>query len=354
MSEPSESGPDAEQPPATVAPAARARWQGWALAGAVTIALLAGALTLWQWQEMRGEWSALRAQVTKTLAEAQGREQRGGEAREVAMEAVAGMQSRLAGIEERFEATRKRQLALETVYQDLSRTRDEWALAEIEQIVLTASQQLALAGNLNAALAALNMADERLERLNLPQAAGLRKAIHHDIARLEALPRVDRVAISAQLDALAAQSDALPISPALVFARDEPAAVPTEAEAGAWTRFLRESWAELKGLVRVQRVEPTGVPLATPSEAYFLRENLRLRFAGARLALQARDEAGYRADLDAAHDWLERYFDADAAGVAHAMATVSELRQAPIGVAAPEITATLDALRRHRLEREAR
>ena len=60
-------------------------------------------------------------------------------------------------------------MALESLYQELSRDRDEWALAEIEQVLLIASQQLQLAGNVKAAMIALQTADSRLQRLDKPQ-----------------------------------------------------------------------------------------------------------------------------------------------------------------------------------------
>ena len=49
--------------------------------------------------------------------------------------------------------------ALEQLYNDMSRNRDEWALAEIEQVLSTASQQLQLAGNVPGALIALQNAE---------------------------------------------------------------------------------------------------------------------------------------------------------------------------------------------------
>src|SRR6266542_2987440 len=64
----------------------------------------------------------------------------------------------------RLAESQSQSLALEALYQDLSRNRDEWQLAEIEQVLAIASQQLQLARNVRAALLALQLADSRLAR----------------------------------------------------------------------------------------------------------------------------------------------------------------------------------------------
>ena len=85
------------------------------------------------------------------------------------------------------------QLALEALYQDLSRNRDEWQLAEIEQVLAIASQQLQLAGNVRAALLALQLAEARLARADRPQFVPVRRALARDIERLRATPAAGRL-----------------------------------------------------------------------------------------------------------------------------------------------------------------
>jgi uroporphyrin-3 C-methyltransferase len=188
--------------------------------------------------------------------------------------------------------------------------------------------------------------------MDRPQLAPLRKAIHRDIERLKAAPHVDTLAISARLDALIAQVDKLPLA---MEARAQPEPQPAAsgaADPGAWARFWNDVWAELAQLVRVQRMDAPDAVLLAPSHAFFLRENLKLRLIGARLALLSRDAASYKADLKAARDWLNRYFSARDNGVAHALATLRNLHDAAVGIDAPEIGATLDAMRNLRAARE--
>ena len=333
--------PDTSQRASRAAPA----WRTSALA--LVLAVIAVVLAAWQWYGT----SALREDVAQRLAEADTRTRDGRSVAEQGREAMAGVREKLAALENRLAESQKQQAALEALYQELSRSREEWLYAEIEQSLVVASQQLQLAGNANAALRALQAADARLQRLDRPQLTALRKAINRDIERLKAAPQVDTVAISVRLDGIIAQVDQLPLA---MDSRPQPvqAAAAEEVDDNLWTRFWRDTWREMKQLVRVQQLEKPDAALLAPAQAYFLRENLKLRLLGARLALLARDASRYKADLKAARDWLGRYYDTSHRGVAQAAATLRSLHDAEIGIEPPEIGATLEAMRSLRAARE--
>ena len=61
-------------------------------------------------------------------------------------------QARIGALEAKLLESQSQQLALESLYQELSRSRDDWLLAEVEQTLAIAAQQLQLAGNVQAAL----------------------------------------------------------------------------------------------------------------------------------------------------------------------------------------------------------
>jgi uroporphyrin-3 C-methyltransferase len=210
---------------------------------------------------------------------------------------------------------------------------------------------LTLAGNVKSALIALQAADARLARLERPQLIPLRKAINRDIERLKAAPHVDAVAISTRLDGLIGQVDKLPLAMELRPPQEPPGAA-QDSGAGFWKRLWLDAWTELKQLVRVQQVDKADVPLLAPEQSYFLRENLKLRLTGARLALLARDAVSYKADLKAARDWLARYYDTRDNHVAHAQGMLRNLHDAEVGIEVPDITGTLEAMRVLRVARD--
>ena len=317
---------------------------------AAWIAIVALAATGWQWFENRVELRDLKQDLAKKLADTDTHNKESRLVSEQVREAVSDAQVKLGVLEARIAESQNQQIALEALYQELSRNRDEWAYAEIEQSILIANQQLQLAGNIKTALIALQTAEMRLQRMDRPQLLALRRAINRDIDRLKAQPYVDTLAISTRLDSIIAGVDRFPLAMDVRPQPEKPLA--DEVEGNLWTRFWREAWSDLRQLVRVQQMDKAEVPLLPPSQAFFLRENLKLRLISARLALLARDGASYKADLKAAADWLNRYYDARNNNVAHAAAVVRNLHEAELSIDIPDISATLEASRALRLTRE--
>jgi uroporphyrin-III C-methyltransferase len=314
---------------------------------------LAAALAALFWVDTRQRMDDTREQLARRLSVI---EDSAREARVLARQSLDAMrdaQTRVGQVEARLAESQSQQLALEALYQDLSRNRDEWQLAEIEQVLAIASQQLQLAGNVRAALLALQLAEARLARTDRPQFTPIRRALARDIDRLKALPVIDFPGMSLRIDTLVASVDALPLAfderaERAVAAKEAAAAV----ERGFWPRLGAEIWSEVKQLVVVRQMNAPEPPLLPPQQAWFLKENLRLRLLNARLSLLARDEAGYREDLRAAQNWLRRYFDVRSKQTADALAQLKQLSAASISFEMPTISESLDAVRGFKARRE--
>lgn len=309
---------------------------------AALLALVLGALALaaatWSWFDSRDRLRDQKTELARMLAET-GKE--ASETRLLARNAddmMRQISEKVAHIESQMVSSQQQQLSLEALYKDLSQGRDQWTLAEIEQVLLTAAQQLQLAGNVRAAIIALEGADTRLQRLNKPQFTALRRAIASDLANLRAVPSVDEVGASARIEALAERHASWPLASAQV----SEAAAP--ARTGARADFAHELWAELKRLVQIRRIEGNEAVVLPPEQAYFLRENLRLRLLSARLALLAQDQTGFRSDLFAVQGMLERYFNTRDAGVIDALSEIKRLSGLQIVQKLPGIDASLAAL----------
>jgi uroporphyrin-III C-methyltransferase len=316
---------------------------------AVIGAALALAVLGWLWWNTRAEVIELREEVAKRMREASADAREGRTIAKEAQEAVRDSQTRIGALEARLLESQGQQLALEALYQELSRSRDDWLLAEIEQTLAIASQQLQLGGNVPAALVALQNADARLARADRPQFLPLRKILARDIERLKAAPTLDVPGMTLRIDQVIAAADHLPL---LADGRPQPEEEPQPAEAAGWERAWRSIWDELKNLVRVQRLDALDASLLAPESRYFLRENLKLRLLHARLALLQRDESAFRADIKAAHGWLNRYFDPREKSVAAASQTLAQLNAAAVAVELPTIADSLTAFRNFKLPRE--
>ena len=123
---------------------------------------------------------------------------------------------------------------------------------------------------------------------------------------------------------------------------------------GVWSRFGGGLWDELKQLVQVRNLERPEAPLLSPSQAYFLKENLRLRLLTARVDLVERNQTLFRADTQAALAWLERYFDSNSQRVGAAVANLKQLSASGIGMETPDISESLAAVRSFKASLEAK
>ena len=252
-------------------------------------------------------------------------------------------QAKIALLENRLGESQAQQSALEALYRELSPSRDEWALTEVEQVLMLASQQLQLAGNVRAALAALQVADTKLQRLDRPQFVPLRRALARDMDRLKAVPYVDVAGVSLRLDEAIAQIDALPLAIDERLAPPPPPA-PQQGESG-WRRLLASAWQQIRQLVRIENIDRPEVPLLLPQEQFFLRENLKLRLLSARFALLFHDQASFRADLTAADAWLAKYFDTRSKPVQALQTLFKQLKATDMAAELPGLAASLDAVR---------
>jgi uroporphyrin-3 C-methyltransferase len=104
-------------------------------------------------------------------------------------------------------------------------------------------------------------------------------------------------------------------------------------------------WSDVRNVVRIEVSDRPAAPLVTPQQSFFLRENLRLRLLSARLALLARDERAFHADMQAASAWLRQYFDPKSKPVQAALATLAQHAAIPMPAELPDLSASIDAVR---------
>lgn len=315
---------------------------------ALIFSVLALGLAGWGWWQTQAELTTIRHELSERLTAANEAAQ---ESRILSQQTAYNSRDltlRVAEIQAKLADSQNQQLALEALYRDMAKSRDDWTLADIEQIVLIANQQLQLNGNVKAAIIALQTADARLRSIDKPQFINLRRTLNADIQRLQLLPQIDTVGITLRLDDLIAQVDRLPLaSDQEIPAKAAKPAKPVPADDA--TRFAVEMWHELKNLVQVRRLDTPDNALLAPEQSYFLRQNLKLRLLTARIALFAHDDVSYKADLNAAKSWLSRYFNVNDARTQNSITQIDKLINSPVSIRLPGLEQSLNALRTSRL-----
>jgi uroporphyrin-3 C-methyltransferase len=307
---------------------------------------------LWQWLDGHREISDMQQQLAKKIAEMDGNSKANQLLLAQDQDQVRELSNKVATMESRYAETQNQRAALEYLYNNLSANRDEAALAEVEQMLLSAEQYLQLTYNVRAALIAMQSADERLQRMNRPAFGLLRQAISRDMDKLRALHDVDITGANIKLNNLIAIVDQMPLSYQQREINADVAQTAPPKDETSWRKLLREIWQEVKQLVRIDNTDKAEIPLLPPNQEFFLRENLKLSLLSARLALLSRDEASFKQGLMTSQLWTARYFDGKSSEVKQMSDGLKKLAASDISIELPDISASLKAVRNYRLMRD--
>ncbi|MFA6014598.1 MAG: uroporphyrinogen-III C-methyltransferase [Gallionellaceae bacterium] len=316
----------------------------------LTLALLV-VVFLWQWFDAHSQINQVQQEVAKRLSEMDGSNKANQTLVTQNQEVVRELGGKLSVLESKFAESQNQRAALDALYQEMSSSRDQTALAEVEQMLMIAAQQLQLSANIKAALIAMQHADDRLKRLDRPTLTNLRKTINQDIDKLRTLPLIDITGINMRIDGLVVAIDTLPLSQNIRPEVRDALAIPVPDE-GVWKKFWRELWQEAKHLVRIENTQKRELPLLSPTQSFFLKENLKIRLLSARLALLSHDEASYKHDLKTAQEWTKLYFDTQSKEGALVLASLQKLAASNINIELPDIGGSLEAVRNYRISHE--
>lgn len=317
------------------------------------IALIILVVVVWQWLETRASLSSTRQELAQRLTENDRVVQESRVLADKAAREAAELQRKYGALEARLGEFQDQANALQSIYQEAAVSRDDALLAEVEQNVNIAAQHLQLSGNVEAAIFALQAADNRLARLD-SRFVNLRRTLARDLETLRSTPFVDVIGMNLRLENVISGIDALPLALDIVPVEQAAAKqnAPSEGERSWWQALAAEAWEEIRSLVRIQKFDRPAPELLTPEQSRILRENIKLRLLNARLALLSRDQWTFKNELAAAENWLARYFNQHAKSVQAADSSLRQLAATEIVVELPNLHASLAALQTLKTERE--
>ncbi|MGZ5187152.1 MAG: uroporphyrinogen-III C-methyltransferase [Caldimonas sp.] len=351
----------APPPPLAAAPRGSRLWR-WSGLLALLLTVLSIVSLTFAWRADQRVRSSERELVKRQQESAD----RVAEATLLARQAQDGMRdatAKVALLEARLNEVALQRGQLEDLIQSVARSRDENLVADVESAIRAAVQQSALTGSAEPLVAALKQSDERLARASQPRLEPVRRAITRDLDRVKAANVADVATLSIKVDEVVRLIDELPLLSAAEPRRDfgadarrVPAAAPPPAASASavdgiseWfsrefaraSRFVADNvWSEIRSLVRITRIDQPEAMLVAPDQAFFLRENLKLRLLNVRLALLARQFDAAQADLKWAQGAIERYFDRSAkrTQIASDMLRQVALQSRQAGIARPDDT----------------
>jgi uroporphyrin-3 C-methyltransferase len=312
------------------------------VAGLAVFALLALLISGFLWQKL----SSIQEQLARQSADAGAQSL---EARAIAkqsLELARETAGRVAVFEARLSEVALQRTQLEELMQSLSRSRDENLVVDIESAILLAQQQAQLTGSIEPLLAALKSAYQRVARAAQPRLTPLQRAIGRDIDRVKSAAVSDTPGLLVKLDELVHLADELVMANAVASATAVASAKRQSHEAPPvwWQGILQLVRDEVRGLLRVSRVEQPEAALLSPEQTFFLRENFKLKLLNARLGLLARQLESSRADLADASMSLNKYFDATSRKTQTAVALLQQVQGQMKTLQLPRVDETLAAL----------
>lgn len=345
--------------PTTVAaaPLLPARWIATGAAVLAAVATAAGVLA-WNTQQ---RVKALETELVKRQQDAGAEAAEARVAARAAQDVARDAAAKLAVLEARVAESTIQRSQFEEVIQSIARSRDENVLADVENSIRVAMQQTAITGSAEPLVITLKQADERLARYKEPRLERVRRALAQDLDRTRAAGVADLALLAIRLDEAVRSVDELPLLASIerrkgAASKAAAAAVPASAASSVdvgdasvpwserWKLVADAVWQEVRSLVRVTRIEQPEAMLVAPEQAWFLRENLKLRLLNARLALMSRQFDTAQSDLRDALSSLDRYFDPQSRRVTTAIELVRQVQSQARVATVPRPDATLAAI----------
>ncbi len=322
---------------------------------ALLVALLAAAGAGYLWQEQRKQ-AATNAEVARLTENLRARDQELAQLQDQFAELLSTEASQaedLSGLLGQVDSQGRRldeiplrvgrlERALENVPGVADQARSAWLLAEAEYYLRIANAQLGLARNVDIALRALELADEKLRDVGDPGLTRVRSVLADEVTALRAVPRPDSEGIALRLGSLARSLESLPLSQQTPerYAQD----YREEEGNSGWQRALQSTKTALLSVIRVKRTDESVIPMRTEAEESLLRRGMETELDIARLALIRGDRAVYQDALAGVTERLERHFDTDAQAVKAAREQLLQLAEAKLPESLPDISASLNLL----------
>lgn len=243
--------------------------------------------------------------------------------------------------------------AIKQVEAGRNTTATDWRLAEAEYLLRLANQRVLMEKRPEGALALLRNTDKILAELDDVTLYALRQALARDIAKLEAVPKLDVEGSYLRLAALIEQTASL-ATLSLEQQRQlpqllqeiTPEGIDESLKADLQTSFSR-AMASLENLVVIQHHDSPIEPLLSPEQGHYLRQNVQLHLEQSQLALLRQQQVIYKTSLDRTAELLKRYFDADQSGTAAMLDAINALSALQVAPNMPDISGSLTLLQQH-------
>ncbi|WP_114717653.1 uroporphyrinogen-III C-methyltransferase [Vibrio cholerae] len=216
------------------------------------------------------------------------------------------------------------------------RRPNDWLLAEADYLVKLAGRKLFLEHDVETATQLMESADQRIAALNDPSLTALRKTIANDITTLKNIPLIDRDGLVLRLISLQQQIDNLPLANAILPADQPQTSQAVSENLDDWQTNLKNSLkAFADNFITFRSRDGNVIPLLSPTQHFYLRENLQAKLETAIKGVYTEQQTLYRTALDTAAQWSTSFFNPDDKAVQSFNAALAQLAEQQVQVEYP-------------------
>ncbi|WP_337920330.1 uroporphyrinogen-III C-methyltransferase [Vibrio cholerae] len=216
------------------------------------------------------------------------------------------------------------------------RRPNDWLLAEADYLVKLAGRKLFLEHDVETATQLMESADQRIAALNDPSLTALRKAMANDITTLKNIPLIDRDGLVLRLISLQQQIDSLPLANAILPADQPQTSQAVSENIDDWQTNLKNSLkAFADNFITFRSRDGNVIPLLSPTQHFYLRENLQAKLETAIKGVYTEQQTLYRTALDTAAQWSASFFNPDDKAVQSFNAALAQLAEQQVQVEYP-------------------
>lgn len=228
---------------------------------------------------------------------------------------------------------------LQTLKSQKGEADDRWVLREVEYLLKLANINNQFSSNTSLTEALLTTADDRLRDLSNPALLPLRKALAVDLAKLAALPKLDKPGLLTQMHAIMQLADSLPIKTPQIKAKETPNEETKAAESKTtWREGLKNSLDILKKIVVVRHQQQAVEALISPEQQKLLVHTIQYQMQQAQWALIHNDDALYHISLQQALDTIQNNFDTQAPATRNVLQRLHDLQTLSLDFKIPDIS----------------
>lgn len=234
-------------------------------------------------------------------------------------------------------------------HQKSKQSMDSLILEELVFLLSIAESRLKNTGDVQSAIKLRQVARDQLALSSDPRVIPVRNTIDEEISQLSAVESVNLADIAKQILTLAEVASTLPFKEPFKEKEIEPQPVETsvdgDEEMSALESAAREIFADIKSLIKIQKVDDHAALLSSPEQKASLVGNLRQSLLAAQLAVLHNQTNVFRENLSYVQNLLDQYFLSSSSQVVAFSKSLQDLSNIDFQTNIPNVSASLEQLR---------